>query len=68
MLSVAKIFEYATTVDLSLLDKIRLSIDVNSAISDEGMNHPYGLCIGRGILEDVYKRQVGSSYAARRRV
>ena len=44
ILSVAKIFEYATTVDLSMLDKIRLSIDVNSAISEEGMRNPYGLC------------------------
>jgi len=61
MLSVAKIFEYATTVDLSLLDKIRLSIDVNSAISDEGMNHPYGLCIGRGILDDMQKGYRGDS-------
>ena len=55
ILSVAKIFEYATTVDLSMLDKIRLSIDVNSAISEEGMRNPYGLCIGRGIKEDMEK-------------
>ena len=46
---------------MSLLDKIRLSIDVNSAISDEGMNHPYGLCIGRGILDDMQKGYRGDS-------
>ncbi len=55
ILSVAKIYEYATTVDLSMLDKVRLSIDVNSAISEEGLRNPYGLCIGRGLRDDIEK-------------
>lgn len=61
ILSVEKIYEYATTVDLSLLDKVQLSIDVNSAISDEGLRNPYGLCIGRGFQDDVNKGYRSSS-------
>lgn len=60
-LSVAKIYEYATTVDLSMLDKVQLSIDVNTAISEEGLRHPYGLCIGRGFQDDVDKGYRASS-------
>ena len=60
ILSVAKIFEYATTVDLSMLDKIRLSIDVNSAISEEGMRNPYGLCIGRVASRRIWKRVIAA--------
>lgn len=55
ILSVAKIYEYATTADLALLDKVKLSIDVNTAISNEGLANPYGLCIGRGFREDIEK-------------
>lgn len=55
LLSVEKIYEYADTVDLSLLDKVRLSITVNTTISEEGFKNPYGLCIGRGIREDIEK-------------
>lgn len=60
-LSVAKIYEYATTVDLSMLDKVQLSIDINTAISEEGLRHPYGLCIGRGFQDDVDKGYRASS-------
>ena len=66
ILSVAKIYEYATTVDLSMLDKIRLSIDVNTNISNEGLSKPYGLCIGRGIkadIEDGYRADSMVTYA-----
>lgn len=55
LLSIEKIYNYANTVNLSLLDKVRLSIDVNTAISEEGLKNPYGLCIGRGICKDIEK-------------
>ena len=38
------------------LTKVKLSIDVNTAISNEGLANPYGLCIGRGFREDIEKR------------
>lgn len=52
-LSIAKIYEFATTVDVETLDIIKQSVEVNSAIADEGMRNPYGLEIGRNIQKEI---------------
>lgn len=52
-LSVAKIYEFATTVDVETLDIIKLSVEVNSAIAEEGMRNNYGLMIGRSMQQEM---------------
>ena len=48
-LSVAKIHEFATTVDVEKLDIIKQSVEVNSIIAGEGMKNDYGLMIGKSM-------------------
>lgn len=52
-LSIAKIYEFATTVDVETLDIIKQSVEVNSAIAAEGMRNPYGLQIGRTMEQEI---------------
>lgn len=52
-LSIAKIYEFATTVDVGTLDIIKQSVEVNSAIAAEGMRNPYGLQIGRTMEQEI---------------
>ena len=52
-LSIAKILEFATTVDVETLDIIKQSVEVNSAIAAEGMKNPYGLQIGRTMEQEI---------------
>ncbi len=52
-LSVAKIHEFATTVDVDKLDIIKLSIKVNSEIAGEGMRNDYGLMIGKSMEKEI---------------
>lgn len=52
-LSVAKIYEFATTVDVEKLDIIKLSVEVNSAIAGEGMRNEYGLQIGKSMEKEI---------------
>jgi L-cysteine desulfidase len=56
-LSVEKIFEFVNTMDPENdpLDIIRQSISVNSAISEEGLRHDYGLKIGKMVREELEK-------------
>lgn len=52
-LSVAKIYEFATTVDVERLDIIKLSVEVNSAIAGEGMRNEYGLQVGKSMEKEI---------------
>ncbi len=52
-LSVAKIHEFATTVDVEKLDIIKLSVEVNSIIAGEGMKNDYGLMIGKSMEKEI---------------
>lgn len=52
-LSVAKIHEFATTVDVEKLDIIKLSVEVNSAIAGEGMRNEYGLQVGKSMEKEI---------------
>ena len=52
-LSIAKIYEFVTTVDVETLDIIKQSVEVNSAIAAEGMRNPYGLQIGRTMEQEI---------------
>lgn len=52
-LSVAKIHEFATTVDVEKLDIIKQSVEVNSIIAGEGMKNDYGLMIGKSMEKEI---------------
>ncbi|XOQ43870.1 MAG: UPF0597 protein [Clostridium sp.] len=54
-LSVEKIFEFVQMIDPKNdpLDIIRQSISVNTAISEEGLKHDYGLKIGKTVREEL---------------
>ncbi len=52
-LSVAKVYEFATTVDVERLNILKMSIEVNSTIAAEGLRTPYGLEIGRTIEKEI---------------
>ena len=52
-LSVAKIYEFATTVDVETLDIIKQSVEVNSIIAGEGMKNDYGLMIGKSMEKEI---------------
>lgn len=52
-LSVAKIYEFATTVDVEKLDIIKQSVEVNSIIAGEGMKNDYGLMIGKSMEKEI---------------
>ena len=52
-LSVAKIHEFATTVDVETLDIIKQSVEVNSIIAGEGMKNDYGLMIGKSMEKEI---------------
>ena len=52
-LSVAKIHEFATTVDVEKLDIIKQSVEVNSIIAGEGMKNDYGLLIGKSMEKEI---------------
>ena len=52
-LSVAKIHEFATTVDVEKLDIIKQSVEVNSIIAGEGMKNNYGLMIGKSMEKEI---------------
>ncbi len=52
-LTVAKVYEFATTVDVEKLDIIKQSVEVNSAIAGEGMRNDYGLMIGKSMEKEI---------------
>ncbi len=52
-MTVDGIISFAETVELSRIDDvISRQIEYNSRISQEGLDHPYGACIGRTLLEN----------------
>lgn len=53
VLNVKDILEFADTVKIEdVKDILDRQITMNSAISDEGLNHPYGAQVGRTLLND----------------
>lgn len=52
-LSVTKIYEFATTVDVEELKIIQQSVEVNSAIAAEGMLNDYGLMVGKSMEKEI---------------
>ena len=53
VLNVKDILEFADTVRIEdVKDILDRQITMNSAISDEGLNHPYGAQVGRTLLND----------------
>lgn len=54
-LSVARIFEFATTAPLADLEFIMRGVELNTAISQVGLNHEYGLQIGKKMKENIKK-------------
>jgi len=53
LLNVRDILEFAKTVDLADVDKVITDqIDMNEAISDEGLAHPYGADVGKTLLKN----------------
>lgn len=63
LLNVARILEFAETVDLDaygLRALIEKQIDCNSRIAREGLEHPYGACVGATLL-----RHYGNGVATR---
>lgn len=64
-LNVKDILEFADTVDISeVKELLDMQITMNSAISEEGLKHPYGAQIGRNLLE-VYRNDVHTRAIAR---
>ena len=52
LLNVKDILEFANTVDIDDVRAVlKRQIDMNSAIADEGLMHPYGAQIGRTLLQ-----------------
>ena len=57
-LSVEAIVDFADTVDIEdVREPVERQIDYNCAIAREGMEHPWGACIGR-VLRDSYGEDV----------
>ena len=52
-LNVRDILEFADTVDLSLVEvTLSAQVEMNSAISDEGLRGDYGVSVGKTLLKD----------------
>lgn len=63
MLNVKDILEFADTVKIEDIKEILdRQITMNSAISDEGLRHPYGAQVGRTLLNE-YGNDVKSAPA-----
>ena len=46
------IFEFVDSVNLSDISEVlERQINYNSLIAEEGMNKPYGMCVGRILME-----------------
>lgn len=55
------IWDFATTVDIEKLDRIRQAIELNERIAIEGMSNSYGLEVGRSIAKSCHVAK-GSSF------
>ena len=55
VLSIADIYQFATTADLDKLQFINQSAELNKALSDDGLNKEYGLQVGRTMQKNITK-------------
>lgn len=62
-LSLKEIDDFVRSVSSEKLNFLRECIDMNSAISQEGLEHPYGLGIGRSIYETLPENNSEENYA-----
>ncbi|PQJ61598.1 serine dehydratase subunit alpha family protein [Photobacterium angustum] len=58
-ISIKGIYEFATSVDFEEIKFILEARDLNSALSDEGLKHAYGLEVGRTIQKSIAKGLFG---------
>lgn len=62
-LSLKEIDDFVRSVSSEKLNFLRECIDMNSAISQEGLEHPYGLGIGQSIYETLPENNSEENYA-----
>lgn len=62
-LSLKEIDDFVRSVSSEKLSFLRECIDMNSAISQEGLEHPYGLGIGQSIYETLPENNSEENYA-----
>ena len=62
-LSLKEIDDFVRSVSSEKLNFLRECIDMNSAISQEGLEHPYGLGIGQSIYETLLENNSEENYA-----
>ena len=62
-LSLKEIDDFVRSVSSEKLNFLRECIDMNSAISQEGLEHPYGLSIGQSIYETLPENNSEENYA-----
>ena len=62
-LSLKEIDDFVRSVSSEKLNVLRECIDMNSAISQEGLEHPYGLGIGQSIYETLPENNSEENYA-----
>lgn len=54
-LSIEKIYDFATSVDVSEVKFILEGMRLNKAIAEEGLSKEYGLQVGKKIIENIHK-------------
>lgn len=62
---IANIWEFAQTVDLKKLDKVREALELNMKIADAGLKDGYGIEVGPSIREQISRMSL-SDYCASR--
>ncbi|MFQ2197853.1 serine dehydratase subunit alpha family protein [Aeromonas hydrophila] len=58
-ISIAAIYEFATQVEFEPIRFILQASELNGKLSDEGMNNPYGLEIGRTMQQNIQAGLIG---------
>ncbi|QLH67602.1 serine dehydratase subunit alpha family protein [Aeromonas veronii] len=58
-ISIAAIYEFATQVEFEQIRFILKASELNGKLSDEGMNNPYGLEIGRTMQQNINAGLIG---------
>ncbi|MFM5105101.1 L-cysteine desulfidase family protein [Aeromonas dhakensis] len=58
-ISIAAIYEFATLVEFEPIRFILQASELNGKLSDEGMNNPYGLEIGRTMQQNIQAGLIG---------
>lgn len=65
ILSVESVYDFCKNAPLSSFDRIRQAIELTKAISKDGMDHPYGLEVGRNLRDAAGKDLMGLDLAMR---